>query len=70
MEGSHRQDPMLFLVPVAGEGASVEDLEREALEAVLRAAEAGATSLSGSGSVQATAENLLAASPTLRALHG
>lgn len=78
MQGSHRQGPLLKLVAVEGDARSVEDLEREALAAVLRAAEEGLTSLSGSGSpklrflasVQASASVLLGASELSQALHG
>lgn len=77
-DASHRQDPILSLVPIRGEGKSVEELEREALVAILRDAEEGLTSLSGSGStrlrflqsVQSGAASLLADSPTSRALPG
>lgn len=50
MDRSHRQDPMLFLVPVAGEGMSVEELEREALEELRAVAEKHLSRLSGSDS--------------------
>ena len=71
MQDRHRQDPMLFLVPVAGEGRSVEDLGEEAVAAVLRAAEEGLSALSGSDSpklrflrsVAASASTLLPESP-------
>lgn len=46
----HRQQPMLFLVPVEGEGKSVEDLEVEALTELAALAEKHLSRLSGSGS--------------------
>lgn len=79
MQGSsHRQYPIVRLVAVEGEGQPVRDLEQEALEDVLRAAEEALTSLSGSGSpkirflrsVQSGATSLLAASPASQYLRG
>jgi hypothetical protein len=77
MQHGH-QRPLVGLVAVDGEGQSVEELEREGLEGVLRTAEAALTSLSGSGSaklryfasVQATAASLLGESALPQALHG
>src|ERR1044072_2189486 len=64
----HRQAPILGLVALDGEGRSTDELAEKVLAYVLRAAEAGLTSLAGSGhpriaflrSVQASAESLLA----------
>lgn len=78
MHGNHRQDPLLRLVALEGGAKAVDELETEALAAVLRAAEEGLTSLSGSGSaklrfllaVQGAAVSLLAASPGFQSLHG
>lgn len=75
---AHRQGPLLRLVSLEGEGRSVGDLEEEALSTVLRAAEEGLSSLSGSGSsrlrflrsVQSGAEGLLAESPASQFLPG
>lgn len=72
------QHPMLFLVALEGEARGVEDLEREGLQRVLRAAEDAATSLSGSDSpklrflqsVRESAASLLGASELPQALHG
>lgn len=77
-EMMHRQDPLLRLVAVEGDAKSVPDLEQEAVEAVLRVAEKGLTSLSGSGSpklrylasVQAGAMFLLAGSQASQSLLG
>lgn len=70
-DGSHRQDPMLFLVPIEGDGQSVEDLEREALEELRAVAEKHLSRLHGSGSpwarylasVQANATDLRSEPP-------
>jgi hypothetical protein len=66
------------LVAIDGQGMSVQELEEEALAAVLRAAEEGITSLAGSGSiqirflrtVQASAVGLLAVSTVPQSLLG
>ena len=45
-----RQQPMLFLVPIEGEGKSVEDLEGEAASDLLEVARRHLASLAGSTS--------------------
>jgi hypothetical protein len=78
MQDNTHQAPVLRLVPVQGDGYSVSDLEREALTEVLRAAEDGLSSLSGSGStrqqflrsVQSGATSLLAVSSASQLLLG
>lgn len=50
MDRSHRQDPMLFLVPVNGQSQSVEELEQSALDELAAVAEKHLSRLSGSSS--------------------
>lgn len=47
---SHRQQPILGLVPLPGEGRSVAELEREALDELREVAEKHLSLLSGSDS--------------------
>jgi hypothetical protein len=47
---SHRQDPMLFLVPVEGEGKSVDELSEECRADLHDVAEKHLAALSGSRS--------------------
>ena len=50
MQESHRQQPMLFLVPVEGEGKSVQELDEECRRDLLAVAERHLKALSGSSS--------------------
>lgn len=78
MQDHQQQHPILSLVPIAGEGMSVEDLEIEGLAALMRVAEEAVTSLSGTDSpklrffrsVQASSASLLGESGPRRVLHG
>lgn len=50
MRQDHRQDPILFLVPIQGEGKSVEELETEAVEELRELAERQLSRLPASSS--------------------
>lgn len=50
MDRSHRQDPILVVVPGEGPPKSVDELEQEALAELAEVAAKHATRLSGSGS--------------------
>lgn len=50
MHDRHRQDPMLFLVSIAGEGKSVRELDEECRAALLAVAEEHLAALAGSRS--------------------